>query len=272
MSVLDTTFTLASARESARSRSPTSSSSTGPPRLETRRAAARGDDPSPTARHGHGLPRVRHPRGDFRCGVAVACRADESGAVADCRIAACGSPPPAAAGRPESRVPRFHVGHRDARRGRVLARAEWTPPPTSRQRPLSRADRVLVKRALVERRVRQQGAGRPVMSDSDQPGHRITVTVNRVRMSRCGEPAHPGRLPPRALRLTGTTWAASRSLWGVHGDRGRAAVRSCLMLATQADARDRDRGGLARNGQLNPLQTRSRTNHACSAGSAPRAS
>jgi len=107
------------------------------------------------------------------------------------------------------------------------------------------------------------------MSDSDQPGHRITVTVNRVRYEQVVE----DRLTladflRERLRLTGTHLGCEHGVCGactviVDG----AAVRSCLMLAAQADgAAIETVEGLARNGQLNPLQTAFKDNHALQCG------
>src|SRR5882672_7436714 len=107
------------------------------------------------------------------------------------------------------------------------------------------------------------------MSDSDQPGHRITVTVNRVRYEQVVE----DRLTladflREKLRLTGTHLGCEHGVCGactviVDG----VAARSCLMLAVQAaGARVETVEGLAVDGELTPLQQAFKRNHALQCG------
>jgi len=111
------------------------------------------------------------------------------------------------------------------------------------------------------------------MSDTkagnDQLRHRITVTVNRARHEQVVE----DRLTladflRERLRLTGTHLGCEHGVCGactviVDG----AAVRSCLMLAAQAHGTAIETvEGLAPDGQLNPLQTAFKDNHALQCG------
>jgi len=104
---------------------------------------------------------------------------------------------------------------------------------------------------------------------NDQLGHRITVTVNRARHEQVVE----DRLTladflRERLRLTGTHLGCEHGICGactviVDG----AAVRSCLMLAAQAHGTAIETvEGLATDGQLNPLQTAFKDNHALQCG------
>jgi len=104
---------------------------------------------------------------------------------------------------------------------------------------------------------------------NNQPGHRITVTVNRAPH----EQVVQDRLTladflRERLRLTGTHLGCEHGVCGactviVDG----AAVRSCLMLAAQIDGCTIETvEGLARDGELNPLQTSFKDNHALQCG------
>ena len=100
-------------------------------------------------------------------------------------------------------------------------------------------------------------------------GHRISVTVNGAMR----EEAVDDRLTladflRERLRLTGTHLGCEHGVCGactvlVNGD----AVRSCLMLAVQADGAEVETvESLAEDGRLNPLQEAFRRNHALQCG------
>jgi len=107
------------------------------------------------------------------------------------------------------------------------------------------------------------------MSDAATPEHRITVTVNGVRHAQIVD----DRLTladflRERLRLTGTHLGCEHGACGactviVDG----AAVRSCLMLAAQADGSAIETvEALAEDGELSPLQVAFKRNHALQCG------
>jgi aerobic-type carbon monoxide dehydrogenase small subunit (CoxS/CutS family) len=100
-------------------------------------------------------------------------------------------------------------------------------------------------------------------------GHRVSVTVNGVvRDETVDDRLTLADFLRERLRLTGTHLGCEHGVCGactvlVNGD----AVRSCLMLAVQADgARIETVESLARDGALNPLQEAFKRNHALQCG------
>jgi aerobic-type carbon monoxide dehydrogenase small subunit (CoxS/CutS family) len=100
-------------------------------------------------------------------------------------------------------------------------------------------------------------------------GHRISVTVNgAVREEAVDDRLTLADFLRERLRLTGTHLGCEHGVCGactvlVNGD----AVRSCLMLAVQADGADVETvESLAEDGRLNPLQEAFRRNHALQCG------
>jgi aerobic-type carbon monoxide dehydrogenase small subunit (CoxS/CutS family) len=104
---------------------------------------------------------------------------------------------------------------------------------------------------------------------TEQTGHRISVTVNGATQQHVVD----GRLTladfvRERLRLTGTHLGCEHGVCGactliVNG----AAVRSCLMLAVQADGCQVETvEGLAAEGELGPLQEAFKKNYALQCG------
>jgi aerobic-type carbon monoxide dehydrogenase small subunit (CoxS/CutS family) len=108
------------------------------------------------------------------------------------------------------------------------------------------------------------------MSESETTtGHRISVTVNgAVREEAVDDRLTLADFLRERLRLTGTHLGCEHGACGactvlVNGD----AVRSCLMLAVQADDAEIETvESLAEDGTLNPLQEAFRRNHALQCG------
>jgi aerobic-type carbon monoxide dehydrogenase small subunit (CoxS/CutS family) len=99
--------------------------------------------------------------------------------------------------------------------------------------------------------------------------HHITTTVNGTqRQSDVDSRMSLADFLRHRLRLTGTHVGCEHGVCGactVHVDG--AAVRSCLMLAVQADGCAVDTvEGLARDGELTPLQESFHRNHALQCG------
>src|SRR4051794_34825684 len=100
-------------------------------------------------------------------------------------------------------------------------------------------------------------------------GHRIAVTVNgAVREETVEDRLTLADFLRERLRLTGTHLGCEHGVCGactvlVNGD----AVRSCLMLAVQADGAEVETvESLAEDGELNPLQRSFKRNHALQCG------
>lgn len=101
------------------------------------------------------------------------------------------------------------------------------------------------------------------------PDHSITVTVNgTTHQQTVDDRLTLADFLRERLRLTGTHLGCEHGVCGactviVNG----AAVRSCLMLAVQADGAEVETvEGLAANGELTPLQKAFKENHALQCG------
>ena len=121
------------------------------------------------------------------------------------------------------------------------------------------------------RRARRSGGGIVTARDTATYPVRVQVERHLARGQRRAAP-HARRLPARGLDLTGTHLGCEHGFCGdcnvlLDGQ----AVRSCLMLAVQADGHEVETvEGLAeRDGRCTRSSRRSSRTTACSAGSAP---
>jgi aerobic-type carbon monoxide dehydrogenase small subunit (CoxS/CutS family) len=115
----------------------------------------------------------------------------------------------------------------------------------------------------------EQDSGAPAGLVTEAPGHLITVTVNgTTRQHVVDDRLTLADFVRERLRLTGTHLGCEHGVCGactviVDG----AAVRSCLMLAVQADGCQVETvEGLAGEGELGPLQQAFKRNYALQCG------